>query len=172
MTENLTKEQIKIIIEQCKKGQKMNINWYPGHMAKTKKQIAEDLKLIDVVIEILDARIPISSRNPDIDTLTQGKKKIIVLNKADLADEQENEKWVVHLKKEGIIAVLVDSNLGTGVNKVQKQIENIMKEELERQAAKGRIGKNIRIMVLRNTKCRQVFTYQSNGKKNICNCRQ
>ena len=72
---------------------KMNINWYPGHMAKTRKQIAEDLKIIDIVIELLDARIPVSSQNPDIAQIIKGKKKIIVLNKCDLADEKESKKW-------------------------------------------------------------------------------
>ena len=72
---------------------KTNINWYPGHMAKTKRQIKEDLKLIDLVVELLDARIPISSRNPDIEEITKGKKKIIVLNKSDLAEEKENQRW-------------------------------------------------------------------------------
>ena len=71
----------------------MNINWFPGHMAKTRRQITEDLKLIDVVIEILDARIPIASQNPDIRQITQNKKKVIVLNKSDLADEKDNQKW-------------------------------------------------------------------------------
>ena len=78
----------------------MNINWYPGHMAKTKRQIAEDLKLIDVVIEILDARIPISSQNPDMRELTKNKKKIVVLNKSDLADEKETLKWINKFKVE------------------------------------------------------------------------
>ena len=129
----------------------MNINWYPGHMAKTKKQIIEDLKLIDVVIEILDARIPISSRNPDIEALTNDKKKMLILNKADLADQKENEKWKTYFKNNQTIAILADSNSGTGINEVQKQIEKLMQEELEKQLSKGRIGKNIRIMILRNT---------------------
>ena len=73
---------------------KMNINWYPGHMAKTRRQITEDLKLVDIVIELLDARIPISSQNPDIAQITKNKKKLVVLNKADLADERQNKKWV------------------------------------------------------------------------------
>ena len=79
----------------------MNINWYPGHMAKTKRQIIDDLKLIDVVIELLDARIPISSQNPDIAEIIKGKKRIIALNKSDLADKKENEKWINKFKKEG-----------------------------------------------------------------------
>ena len=81
----------------------MNINWFPGHMAKTRKQITDDLKLIDVVIEILDARIPISSQNPEIKQITQNKKKVIILNKSDLADEKETIKWVEHFKKQGIM---------------------------------------------------------------------
>ena len=91
---------------------KFNINWYPGHMAKTRRQITEDLKLIDVVIELLDARIPISSQNPDIAKITRGKKKIIVLNKCDLANEGQNRKWVEYFEKHGITAVLTDSNSG------------------------------------------------------------
>ena len=79
---------------------KTNINWYPGHMAKTKRQILEDLKLIDVVIELLDSRIPISSRNPDIKEFTKNKKKIILLNKCDLADNKKKEKWVKAFEKE------------------------------------------------------------------------
>ena len=162
MTENLMTEQIKIIIEHYKE-KKMNINWYPGHMAKTKKQIIEDLKLIDVVVEIIDARIPISSRNPDIENLTKNKKKILVLNKFDLADPRENEKWKEFFKKQQTVAILADSNSGTGINEVQKQIENMMQGELEKQAQKGRTGKNIRIMILRNTKCGKILIYKPNG---------
>ena len=88
----------------------MNINWYPGHMAKTKRQIQEDLKLIDVVVELLDSRIPISSRNPDINTLVQGKKKIIVLNKSDLANEKETIKWMEYFKTQKIPVVITDAN--------------------------------------------------------------
>ena len=86
---------------------KMNINWYPGHMAKAKREIIEDLKLIDVVIEILDARIPISSQNPDIKNIINKKKRIILLNKYDLANEFETKKWQEYLKKQGIETVLV-----------------------------------------------------------------
>ena len=124
------------------------INWYPGHMAKAKKQIIEDLKLIDIVIEIIDARIPISSRNPDIEEYTKNKKKLIVLNKCDLADEFQNEKWIEYFGKQTINAVLVNSNTGEGINKVIKKIEEICKENKESYNNKGRIGKAIRAMVL------------------------
>ena len=125
----------------------MNINWYPGHMAKTRRQIEEDLKLIDVVIELLDARIPIASRNPDIQKLTKNKKRIILLNKCDLADESINKKWVEKLSKEAPV-ILTDSNTGKGIEKVTKKINELMEEEIARQAARGRINKTIRIMIL------------------------
>ena len=125
----------------------LNINWYPGHMAKTKRQIEEDLKLIDVVIELLDARIPVASRNPDIQRLTKNKRRIILLNKADLADDALNQKWIEKLSKE-VPVILTDSNSGKGIEKVTKKIDELMKEELERQAARGRINKTIRVMIL------------------------
>ena len=127
---------------------KVNINWYPGHMAKTKKQIIEDLKVIDIVIELLDARIPISSQNPNIAEITKEKKKIIVLNKSDLADEKENQKWIEYFKKQGIRAVLTDSNTGKGIKEFVKSIEEEMQIEKEKQAEKGRIGRKIKAMIL------------------------
>ena len=143
---------------EMRKNKKMNedtkslpstsINWYPGHMAKTKKQIQEDLKLIDVVIEILDARIPISSQNPDIAEWTKNKKKIIILNKSDLADEKQNEKWVEYYKKQGIVAILTDSNSGKGVPETIRQIEKIMQDDKETFSNKGRVGRSIRVMIV------------------------
>ena len=127
---------------------KTNINWYPGHMAKTKRQIIEDLKLIDVVIEILDARIPISSRNPDIGEYTKNKKKLIILNKYDLADENQNRKWIEYFKANGIEAVLVNSNTGEGINKAIEKIEEVYNSGKKQYDEKGRIGKSIRVMVL------------------------
>ena len=127
---------------------KTNINWYPGHMAKTRREIIEDLKIIDIVIELLDARIPISSQNPDIAEIIKDKKKIVVLNKCDLADEKENQKWLSYFESKNIPAVLVDSNSGKGIENVIKKIERIMDEEKERQAKKGRIGRKIRAMIL------------------------
>ena len=127
---------------------KMNINWYPGHMAKTKRQIMEDVRLVDIVIELLDARIPISSQNPDIAEITKNKKKIIVLNKCDLADEKQNKRWVEYFKAKNIPAVLTDSNSGKGIEECVRKIEKIMEEELKGQAEKGRIGRKIKAMVL------------------------
>ena len=103
-----------------------SINWYPGHMAKTRRQITEDLKLVDIVIELLDARIPISSQNPNIAEITKNKKKIIVLNKCDLSDDTQNKKWIEYFKNKGLTAVLVDSNSGKGIDNCIKEIENII----------------------------------------------
>ena len=126
---------------------KLNINWFPGHMAKTRSQIEHDLKLIDVVIELLDARIPRSSRNPEINRLTKNKKKIILLNKADMSDNEINKKWVEHYQKEAP-TLLTDSKTGRNIDKVNKKIEEVMAEEIARQAARGRINKTIRVMIV------------------------
>ena len=126
---------------------KANFNWYPGHMAKTRRQIENDLKIIDVVIELLDARIPMASRNPDIKKLTQNKRRIILLNKCDLADEVSNSKWVSKLSKEAP-TILTDSNSGKGIDKVTKAIDTIMADEIARQTARGRVNKTIRVMIL------------------------
>lgn len=126
---------------------KVRLSWYPGHMAKTRKQIEEDLKLIDVVIELLDSRIPVASRNPDIKNLTRNKKRIILLNKCDLSDEKINQKWVEKLSKEAPV-ILTDSNSGKGIDKVSRKIDELMKEEIAKQAARGRINKTIRVMIL------------------------
>lgn len=127
---------------------KTNINWYPGHMAKTKRQIQEDIKLVDLVVEILDARIPISSRNPDIEELIKNKSRLMILNKYDLADEKQNQKWIKWFKNNGIEAVLVNSNSGDGITQAVKKIEEIYREDQKKYSEKGRIGKAIRVMVL------------------------
>ncbi|MDR0978395.1 MAG: ribosome biogenesis GTPase YlqF [Lachnospiraceae bacterium] len=127
---------------------KTNINWYPGHMVKTKRQIADDLKLIDVVIELLDARIPVSSQNPDIAGIIGNKKRIIVLNKSDLSDANQNKKWAECFEKKGIPAVLVDSNSGQGTSLVLKEVQKIMQADLAKALSKGIKGKSIRIMII------------------------
>ena len=140
--------QEKVKNEDKEENSKSNINWYPGHMAKTKKQIIQDLKLIDIVIELLDARIPISSQNPNIAEITKNKKKIIVLNKCDLSDDKENKRWVEYFKKKNRPAVLVDSNSGRGIDECIRQIEKIMQIDLDAHAEKGRTGRRIRAMIL------------------------
>lgn len=139
-------------------------SWYPGHMAKAKRKIEEDLKLIDVVIELLDSRIPISSRNPEISKIVRNKKKIIVLNKSDLADEEQNRKWQERLTKEAP-TIVVDASHGRNIDKITKKINEIMSEEIERQKARGRINKTIRVMILGIPNVRKVNTYKQNVKE-------
>lgn len=127
---------------------KVAINWYPGHMAKTKRQIIEDLKLIDIVVEVLDARIPFSSQNPDVRNYTKDKSKIMILNKSDLADEKQTAKWIKYFKSQGISAVVTDANSGKGVNDVIIEIKRIAKENQEKYKLKGRIGKSVRVLIL------------------------
>ena len=139
---------------------KVGINWYPGHMAKTRKQIAEDLKLIDVVIEILDSRIPISSRNPDIANLISGKDKIIILNKSDLADKKQNELWVQYFKEKGQPAILANCNEGKGINEILRATEKIKQAEMEEYAEKVRTGRKIRAMVIGIPNVRKIIIYK------------
>ena len=127
---------------------KSSFNWFPGHMAKTRKQIAEDLKMIDIVVEILDARIPMSSQNPDIRQITQNKKKIIVLNKYDLSDKNKTERWIEYFTQKGQKVVLADSLTGKGVNETVRQIQKVMEEDIQKMADKGRIGRKIRTMIV------------------------
>lgn len=124
-----------------------SINWYPGHMAKTMKQVEEDLKLVDIVIEILDARIPISSQNPNVQKLIKNKKKIVILNKADLANENETKKWIKHFEKGQISAILCNSNNGMGTNSVVGKINEMMIEERKIAQQKGR-NKIARVMII------------------------
>lgn len=125
----------------------MNIHWYPGHMTKAKRQIKEDMKLVDVVIEMLDARIPISSRNPDIDELSLNKKRIILLNKSDLCDNNDILKYIEYYKKQGIIALPVNSKK---INKteINKIILELMKEKIERDRKKGIKNRVIKTIIL------------------------
>lgn len=138
----------KIKSEDEKGFPKVAISWYPGHMAKTKRQIIEDLKLIDIVVEVLDARIPISSQNPDVREYTKDKNKIMVLNKSDLANEIETKKWVKYFNKQGMSAIITDANSGKGINEVILEIKNIAKQNQEKYINKGRVGKSVRVLIL------------------------
>ncbi|MEA4816173.1 MAG: ribosome biogenesis GTPase YlqF [Lachnospiraceae bacterium] len=125
----------------------MNIQWYPGHMTKTKRMMIESLSLVDIVIELLDARIPLSSKNPDIDELAKNKKRIILLNKADLADSKATEKWRDYFKGCGFNAIAVDSSSGKGFLEINPLIKELMEEKLSRLREKGRIFAPSRVMV-------------------------
>ena len=126
----------------------MNIQWYPGHMVKAKRKIAEDLKLVDVVIELLDARIPMSSRNPEVDEIVGNKKRIIVLNKSDLADPEANRKWVEHFRKENTRVILANSVSGAGLKDVLTASRQLMKEKLDRLKSKGLLVKTTRALII------------------------
>ena len=125
----------------------MNVQWYPGHMTKAKRQMQEDLKLIDLIIELVDARVPLSSRNPDIDQLGQNKSRLILLNKADLADERQNEAWKEYFQSKGFHVVKVDSRNGAGMKTIQNVIQEACKEKNERDRRRGIKNRPIRAMV-------------------------
>ena len=126
----------------------MNIQWFPGHMAKTRRLLAENLKLIDVVIELLDARIPHSSKNPEIDEIIKSKPKVVVLNKADLADENISREWSKWYNSNGYANIFIDSIKGKGINELKTQLRNLMKDKIERDKQKGRLFRPIRTMVV------------------------
>ena len=126
----------------------MNLQWYPGHMAKAKRMIAEQLNLIDVVIELLDARLPVSSENPDVDSLIAGKPKLVVLNKADLADETVNKKWMAFYQKQGTTTLLLDSIHKKNGKLVVDRLREILKDKIEKQKEKGMVNRSIKVLVL------------------------
>ena len=125
----------------------MNVQWYPGHMTKAKRQMQEDVKLIDLIIELVDARVPLSSRNPDIDEIGKNKARLILLNKADLADEAQNEAWKTYFQEKGFYVVKVDSRNGAGMKLVQNVIQEACKEKTERDRKRGIKNRPIRAMV-------------------------
>ena len=110
----------------------MELQWFPGHMAKTRRLIKENLKLVDVVIELTDARLPLSSRNPEIDNIVGNKPRITVLNKCDIADEKANEEWLEYFKEKGITAFLADSQSGKGFSALSPAIDSVLKEKFEK----------------------------------------
>lgn len=123
------------------------INWYPGHMSKAKRQMQEDLKLIDVVIEILDARVPFSSKNPDIDEMAKNKSRILLLNKSDLADEKRTAEWKAFYEKKGFFVSIINSKTGTGVKDTVNIINKACAAKIEKDRKKGIIGRPLRAMI-------------------------
>ena len=126
----------------------MNLQRYPGHMTKAKRQMQEDLKLIDLIIELVDARIPLSSRNPDIDELGKNKARLILLNKSDLADERYNEQWSAYFQKKGFYVVKVNAKSGAGLKSIQGVIQEACKAKIERDRRRGIKNRPIRAMVV------------------------
>ena len=126
---------------------KMNIQWYPGHMTKTRRQIEADLKLVDAVCEIVDARIPISSRNPDIDAICGNKPRIVILNRMDLADPTATKRWTAFFREKGMAAVTTDCKTRRGISDFLPAVRAVLKEKIERDAARG-MKKALRVMVV------------------------
>lgn len=127
----------------------MNIQWYPGHMTKTRRQMEADLKHVDIVVELVDARIPISSRNPDIDALCGDKPRIVMLNRADQADPQMTKIWTNYfIKERGMQAAAVDSRSGAGVGQMVSLSQNALKEQISKWREKGQVGRPVRAMVV------------------------
>ena len=125
-----------------------NIQWFPGHMTKTKRQIQASLKLVDAVAEIVDARIPVSSRNPDLDKLIQNKPRVILLNKCDMANQTATKMWIDHYAKQGTTAIAVDCKSGKGLNKFPQAVNTVMKPKIERLKSKGMKNPMMRIMIV------------------------
>ena len=149
----------------------MHFQWYPGHMTKAKRMMQENIKLIDLVIELVDARLPVSSRNPDIDELGKNKARLILLNKADLAEEKWNDAWAEYFKKKGYSVVKVNSKKGGGIKSIQGVIQEACREDRKRQKARdlkppgacnGRW----------DSECRKINVYQCTGRKSLCQDRE
>ena len=126
----------------------MNFQWYPGHMTKAKRMMQENIKLIDLIIELVDARVPLSSRNPEIDELGKNKARLILLNKADLADERANDAWMKYFQEKGYYVAKINSKAGTGMKSLNGIIQETCKEKLERDRRRGIKNRPIRAMVV------------------------
>ena len=127
---------------------KTTVQWFPGHMAKTRRKIGESLKLVDAVTETRDARLPESSKNPEIDSLISGKPRIILLNKADYADESATAKWIEYYKKQGIYALAVECRTGKGLNAYLPLVKKVLAPVIAKNEEKGMAGKSLRLMVV------------------------
>ncbi|MCR4892957.1 MAG: ribosome biogenesis GTPase YlqF [Lachnospiraceae bacterium] len=126
----------------------MAYNWYPGHMTRAKREMESDLKLIDLIIELLDARAPMSTRNPDIDAMGAGKGRLVLLNKADLADEAENRKWIQYFEEKGFTALALDSRNNKGMKAIDTSVQVACQEKIERNRKKGILNRPMRAMVV------------------------
>ncbi len=138
----------KTVKENSEDTNQLYINWFPGHMTRTKRKIAEILPLIDAVAEVIDARIPISSRNPDILEIVGNKPRIILLNKCDMADNAVTAQWVEYFKNNGFIAIPLDCKSGKGLGLFKEKVKTLLSDRLEQYRAKGVVGKPLRVMVV------------------------
>ena len=125
----------------------MIIQWYPGHMTKTRRQMEQDIRMVDAVCEILDARIPLSSRNPDIDAICGDKPRLVVLNRIDMADPKATEQWAARFRDDGLSVLETDCKNRKGVNRFAPAVRELLREKLEKYAEKGQVGRTLRVMV-------------------------
>ncbi|MEG1777610.1 MAG: GTPase, partial [Angelakisella sp.] len=126
----------------------VSVQWFPGHMAKTRKLMEVNLRLVDLVVELTDARIPASSRNPEVDRIIGEKPRILVMNKADSADEATTQKWLGWYREQGIVAIATDCRSGKGLNKLVAVVREVLAEKIARWAAQGMAGRTIRLMIV------------------------
>ena len=144
----------------------MNIQWYPGHMTKTRRMMEENLKLVDAVCEILDARIPISSRNPDLDAICGNKPRLVILNRIDLADPELVRRWSAYFREKGMAVVATDCKSKKGINGFVPAVRELLSEKLKRYAEKGQVGRPLKIMVVGIPNVgKSTFINQISGRK-------
>ncbi len=144
----------------------MQIQWYPGHMTKTRRQMEEDLKLVDAVCELLDARIPISSRNPDIAAICGAKPRLVILNRTDMADPAMSDRWCARLQRQGFAAIQTDCKSRRGVASFEPAVRELLKDRLERYREKGQVGRALRVMVVGIPNVgKSTFINQVSGRK-------
>lgn len=125
----------------------MNFQWYPGHMTKAKRAMQEDIKLIDLIVELVDARVPLSSRNPDIDKMGQNKARLVLMNKSDLADPAANKAWISWFAAQGIKALEINAQSGQGIKQIQGAVQEVCREKIERDRKRGILNRPVRAMV-------------------------
>lgn len=126
----------------------MNIQWYPGHMTKTRRQMEQDIRLVDAVCEIVDARIPLASRNPDIDSICGNKPRLMILNRIDMADPEETKKWAAYFRSKGMVVLETDCKNRKGTNQFAPKVKQLLKDKIAQYAAKGMVGRTIRVMIV------------------------
>ena len=145
------------------------ISWYPGHIAKARKKIIEDLKLIDIVVEVLDARVPKSSKNNDFEEYIKNKKRIIALNKTDLADDNITKKWIAFYNNKGFKCVEINANVGKGIDTLVETIKKEYKEDKDKYEQKGRVGRHCRVMIMGIPNVGKSTLINKIANKNIAN---
>lgn len=150
----------------------MNYQWYPGHMTKAKRMMQENISLIDLVIELVDARVPLSSRNPDIDELGKNKSRLILLNKSDLADPAANKQWMTYFKERGFHVLEINAKTGQGIRAIQPKVQEACREKIERDKKRGIKNRPGQGYCSRDTECRKIYVHQFVCRESLCKNRK